>query len=152
MERRSTAVATAPEEFLRGSQAKAPFDRSAVEQAPADALSDEETSERAWHAEDASGNEPALAADLYLHPRPRRSAAIARLGVLRNEPFVTPLFHDRPRGVAVVGQPASGEHHACARDLLLEHVSAAVQRQSADVEPVNVQAIECHEEPLVHRG
>src|SRR5688500_11784592 len=73
------------------------------------------------------------------------AAPIDRLSVPRDHPFVTALFHDRPGGGAIVRQAASSEDDACARDFLLKHVPAAVQRKATDVEPVEVQAVEHHE-------
>jgi hypothetical protein len=59
--------------------------------------------------------------------------------------FVASFLDDRPGGDSIVGQAPCGEDHAGASDLLLQHVAPPVQRQTAHVEVVDVEAVESHE-------
>jgi hypothetical protein len=145
IEGRLAPLLRSPDDLLGRWHSEAPFDGAAIEQAPPQALTDQEAGEGVGPADHAADNESPLTADLHLDPGARRPAAIDRLGVLRHQARVSAFLHDRPGCGSIVGQAPRGEDHAGARDLLLEDGASSVQRQPADVEPVNVQTVEGHE-------
>src|SRR5262249_35068993 len=97
-------------------------------------------------AEDSADHESALTPDLALDPASGWTAAVGGLGILRNEALVPAFLHDGPGREPVIRQATSRVDHPRVGDLALEHGASPMQWQTADVEPVSMQAIERHED------
>jgi hypothetical protein len=145
-EGRCAALAASTEQILSGAQAEAPFDGPAVEQPAADTLTDHDAGEGGRQTNDAAEHESSLMANLHLDPGARRAPTVDRLGVFRDEAFVSTFLDDAPGREAVIRETSRGVDHARPGDLLLKHGASSVERQTANVQAVDMQTVERHED------